>query len=151
MNYNSKNSLNVSYEFMARIIKQLDNFFSSKREVLAVYLFGSWASGKSKKNSDADVAILLSPSAAKKAFNFQMRWQEDLARILGTNVDLVILNEADPLLKFQVYSKGLPAHIKMSASAEKHKWRAICEYWDWIPSQRILEKTALTRMEKYGS
>lgn len=115
-----------------------------------MYLFGSWAAGKSKKNSDADVAVLLSPPAAKKAFKFQLRWQEELSRILGANVDLVILNEADPLLKFQVYSKGLPAHVKMPASAEKFKWRAISEYWDWIPSQRIFKKTALARMEKYG-
>ncbi len=135
---------------MMRIIKQLDSFFSSKREVVAVYLFGSWAAGKSKKNSDADVAVLLGPVAAKKAFTLQLRWQEELARILGINVDLVILNEADPLLKFQVYSKGLPAHIKMPASAEKFKWRAISEYWDWTPSQRILRKTALDRMERYG-
>mgnify|MGYP001589176618 FL=1 len=115
-----------------------------------MYLFGSWAAGKSRKNSDADVAILLNPSAAKKAFKLQLRWQEELARILGTNVDLVILNEADPLLKFQVYSKGRPVHVKMPVSAEKFKWRAINEYWDWLPSQRIWKKTALTRMEKYG-
>ena len=135
---------------MIPIIKQLDNFFSSKLEALAVYLFGSWAAGKAKKTSDADVAVLLSLSAAKKAFKLQLRWQEDLARILGVNVDLVILNEADPLLKFQVYSKGLQAHVKMPVPAEKFKWRAINEYWDWIPGQRILQKTALARMEKYG-
>ncbi|KAF0155420.1 MAG: DNA polymerase beta domain protein region [Elusimicrobia bacterium] len=114
-----------------------------------MYLFGSWAAGKSRKNSDADVAVLLSPATAKKAFKLQMCWQEELARILGIDVDLVILNEADPLLKFQVYSKGLPAYIKTPASAEKLKWRAIGEYWDWIPSQRILEKIALARMGKY--
>jgi len=135
---------------MLRIIKQLDKFFSSKREVLAAYLFGSWAAGKSKKNSDADVAILLSPSAVKKAFKLQLCWQEELTRILGTNVDLVILNEADPLLKFQVYSKGLPAHIKAPAPAEKFKWRAINEYWDGIPTRRVFKETASARMKKYG-
>lgn len=135
---------------MTRVIRQLDSFFSPKREVLAVYLFGSRAAGRHKQNSDADVAVLLSSPAVKKAFKLQLRWQEELARIIGANVDLVILNEADPLLKFQVYSKGLPAHIKMPASAEKFKWRSISEYWDWLPSQRILEKTALARLEKYG-
>lgn len=135
---------------MTSIIKQLDKFFSPKREVLAAYLFGSRAAGRHKQNSDADVAVLLSPPAVKRAFKLQLRWQEELARIIGANVDLVILNEADPLLKFQVYSKGLPAHVKIPASAEKFKWRAISEYWDWIPGQRVLEKTALDRMEKYG-
>ncbi len=131
---------------MIRIIKQLDKFFSPKREVLAVYLFGSRAAGKSGKNSDVDVAVLLTPAAAKRAFDFQLRRQEELARILGADVDLVILNEAGPLLKFQVYSKGRLAHVKAPASAEKFKWRAINGYWDWIPSQRIIEKTALARM-----
>lgn len=115
-----------------------------------MYLFGSRAAGKSRRNSDADVAVLLSPSAVKKAFELQLRWQEELARILGANVDLVILNEADPLLKFQVYSKGRPAHVKIPASAEEFKWRAISEYWDCIPSQRVLGKTALDRLGKYG-
>lgn len=135
---------------MKRIRKQLADFFSSKRGVLAVYLFGSRAAGKSKKNSDADVAVLLAPSVVKKAFTLQLRWQEELERILGAKVDLVILNEAHPLLKFQVYSKGVPAHIRTPVSAEKFKWHAINEYWDCLPGRRILEKTAFARMGKYG-
>ncbi len=135
---------------MTRIIKQLNGFFSPKREVLAVYLFGSWAAGKSKKSSDADVAVLLSSSAVKNAFKFQLCWQEELARILGINVDLVMLNEADPLLKFQVYSKGMPAYVRTPVLAEKIKWHAIKEYWDCLPGRKIFEKTALARLEKYG-
>lgn len=115
-----------------------------------MYLFGSWASGKSQKNSDVDAAVLLSPTAAKKAFKLQLSWQEELERVLGAKVDLVILNEADPLLKFQVYSKGSLAHVKTPAAAEKFKWRSVNEYWDLLPSRRILEKTAFARMGKYG-
>jgi predicted nucleotidyltransferase len=73
--------------------------------LLAVYLFGSRASGVYGPDSDLDLAILndgpLDPLAL---------WDlsSSLAEIAGCAVDLVDLRAASTVLQYQVITKGLP-------------------------------------------
>ncbi|MCG2726646.1 MAG: nucleotidyltransferase domain-containing protein [Elusimicrobia bacterium] len=134
---------------MGKIKKLLAEYFKTNRNVLAVYVFGSRANGKSRPDSDADVAIVLSKTAEKRSFDFQMKWKRELSCFFGKEIDLVILNEADPFLKFQVYSKGILVTARDERLAEDLKWRAVKEYWDWIPCQRILEASVMDRIKQY--
>jgi predicted nucleotidyltransferase len=69
----------------------------------AVILFGSYAKNLADKNSDIDVAFL----SKDKIFNLE-RWQlqEDLASKLNKNIDLINLETATDVLKFQIASQG---------------------------------------------
>ncbi len=117
-------------------------FFRTKKKALAVYLFGSQASGRAGPRSDIDVAVLLDRKSASKAFDLEMQWREALSRIFERDVDVVILNRADPVLKFQVYAKGAPVLIRNRREASMEKERAIDGYWDWRPTERILNGSA---------
>jgi predicted nucleotidyltransferase len=73
----------------------------------AIYLFGSYASGLQKENSDIDLAILLAPNEAKKIANFVMSdLQNELEKTLNKDVDLLNLRNVSTVFQFQIISKG---------------------------------------------
>jgi predicted nucleotidyltransferase len=81
---------------------------SLKREIHAAYLFGSVVTGKTRRDSDVDVAVLLSDRmSASKRFEYRLKLISDLgAALQRSDVDVVILNDASPLLAHRVLSKG---------------------------------------------
>lgn len=78
--------------------------------VVAAYLFGSHAEGRAHRESDVDVGVLLRRDACPTpAARFEARLSL-LARLMGalrTNeVDLVLLNDAPPLLGRRIVNHG---------------------------------------------
>jgi len=74
------------------------------REILAVYLFGSHAKGKVRPESDIDLAILLA-EPHRSGFDLLAFIAEAESRV-GRQVDVVVLNTASELLKYQVRKHG---------------------------------------------
>lgn len=72
-------------------------------ELLAVYLFGSVASGQAGPDSDVDLAVLLPGQADALAL-----WDEaqTLAGMLGRSVDLLDLRAASTVMQYQVITTG---------------------------------------------
>jgi len=72
--------------------------------ITAAYIFGSYAKGKGKKSSDVDVALLLNE---KKISGFSpLDFITMLEKQLGCKADVVILNKADEVLKYEVRRQG---------------------------------------------
>lgn len=98
----------------------LKKYFSKRKEVLAVFLFGSQAKSIAGKISDWDIGVYFEPQANK-----QVEWEEtnkdypqenkiwdDLVDILKTdNVDLVVLNRAPANIAASAI-RGIPLVIK---------------------------------------
>jgi predicted nucleotidyltransferase len=72
-------------------------------DVLAIYLFGSYASGAFEAHSDLDVAVLLTSKADPVSL---WRLSGELADIAGIPVDLVDLGAASTVFQHQVLTKG---------------------------------------------
>lgn len=70
----------------------------------AAYLFGSVALGKRKLSSDIDVAILLD-NAALEEFPV-LSFISSLEKTCGCRVDVVALNRAGEILKYEVRRSG---------------------------------------------
>jgi len=70
-------------------------------EVASAYLFGSVAEGRAHRESDVDIGVLFAwrmhPTAADR-FGAGVRLSGAVQAILGRTVDLVVLNDAPPLL-----------------------------------------------------
>ena len=64
-------------------------------DVAVAYLFGSRAEGTAHPTSDHDVAVLFADPDPEPALDATVRLAADLARILGTNVDVVDLDRAE--------------------------------------------------------
>ena len=89
-----------------KLKEQIIDYFKNKEEVIAVYLFGSYAEGKERYLSDIDIGILMD----RKERDFVTRRRNDymveLARILRKDIHPVILNSASEELLKQIFSKG---------------------------------------------
>lgn len=78
-------------------------------EVVAVYLFGSWAKGDAAQLSDVDIAILAEERDHANLFDLRVRLYADLCRALKRNdIDLLILNTASNLIiKDEIVRNGI--------------------------------------------
>ena len=95
---------------IGHIIQSLRRYFEEKKEVELSYIFGSTVSGKANALSDIDIAVLIDRKQIEKElypYGYKAHIIADLMKLLKTNkVDLVILNEAPPLLKHRVLYTG---------------------------------------------
>ncbi|MDB1122402.1 type VII toxin-antitoxin system MntA family adenylyltransferase antitoxin [Vibrio algarum] len=68
------------------------------------YLFGSYASGRSTKNSDIDIAVFPTEPMTSIAV-----WEsaQAISKQLNKDVDLINLMECNTVLRFQVVTEGL--------------------------------------------
>ncbi len=85
-------------------------------DVIAAWAFGSAQTGRVGKNSDLDVGVLfaLTPSLDELA-----DLRKELQQALQVDdIDLVVLNEASPILRFEVTSGRLLFRRDMAKLAE---------------------------------
>jgi predicted nucleotidyltransferase len=78
-------------------------------EIVSAYLFGSVAEGRSHRESDPDIAVLLAWTSYRTAgerFEAGIRLAGALQAQLGRTVDLVVLNDAPPLFGRHVVTHG---------------------------------------------
>ena len=90
--------------------KELIKYFEKRNEILFVYIFGSQITKKTNKFSDIDIAIYTNPELIDEndyRYGYKAAILSDLMQILKTNkIDLVILNQATPLLRHRVIYFG---------------------------------------------
>jgi uncharacterized protein YutE (UPF0331/DUF86 family)/predicted nucleotidyltransferase len=91
-------------------IKALKKYFEKKPEVILAFLFGSQSKNLAGKISDYDVAVLLKESSKKEKILLKI-WK-NLVDILNSEVDLIPLDEAPPLLASRILREGIPLKIK---------------------------------------
>ncbi|MFO8034354.1 MAG: nucleotidyltransferase domain-containing protein [Candidatus Bipolaricaulota bacterium] len=90
----------------------LREYFRGREEVIAVYLFGSLTRGSTHGLSDVDVAVLVesdqrASQEAAEPFGYKAAVVGGVTSVLQTDrVDVVILNEAPPLLAHEVIREG---------------------------------------------
>ena len=93
--------------------------------VVAVYLFGSVATGREHRQSDVDLAALLDWARypdARARFEARLRLIADLSVALRRNdVDLVILNDAPPHLAREIVTRD--RRLFVSDDAADHAFR----------------------------
>lgn len=77
------------------LLAKLNQFFETYPGVRLAYLFGSVASGRQTRESDADVAVLLDEGYTYAAVTHLSGALTDL---LHHEVDLVVLNDCNPLV-----------------------------------------------------
>ena len=94
------------------ISEALSAFFDRQATgpVDVAYLFGSEAAGRAHDESDVDVAVLLDRETlpeARERFEYRVRLTGELIAELHRNeVDVVVLNDAPPLLGRRIVTDG---------------------------------------------
>jgi predicted nucleotidyltransferase len=109
-------------------------------EIGLAFLFGSAASGRMTAESDIDVAVFFQPGPDIDRCE---DIREALTKATHREVDLVILNQASPILRMQVLKKGIPL-IKNEKMYGEFFVRTLCEYDDLKRTRKVIEDRILS-------
>ena len=89
-----------------QIIEKIKNFLAADPRIKFAYLFGSTARGSAGPLSDLDIAVFL--DCRFDLFSCRLKIMESLARAIKTErFDLVVLNDATPLLCHEAIKDGI--------------------------------------------
>lgn len=135
------------------LTEALRRCLESRIEILESYLFGSVVRGDDAQHSDLDVAIYLDPEVAPDdtGFGLASELAADLEEISGGRpVDVVVLNQATPLLYHRVLRDGVRLTTRDLRSTTTREGRALSRYFDDLPRLRLLDE-ALRRRIASGS
>ena len=115
--------------------RKLAGILDSRAEVLEAYLFGSVARGRAQAHSDLDVAVFVDPEVTPTGgFGYRAELTTDLMAGLGTNeVDVVVLNDAPPLLYHRVLRDGIRVLSRNLKETTVREARAVSRYCDFVP------------------
>ncbi len=117
--------------------------------VRLAYLFGSQATRRMHSSSDIDVAVLLDKSlTSDERFTEWLRLLGDLSCIFGTDhVDLVMLNEAPPLLAYETLRHGILLYCADAQTRIEFQVCTLRAYEDTMPLRRILSEAMVARLQ----
>ena len=80
---------------------------TDQENLVAIYLFGSFATNENNKNSDVDIAILLNHQEAKKLGKLGFgELHKKLIIALNKDIDLINLQIAPTVLQKEIIAKG---------------------------------------------
>lgn len=121
---------------LARLREALD-----REQVAAAYLFGSQARGSQGPLSDVDVAVWAMPGMdARQRFELRLALAQAAQRALGgQRVDLVVLDDASPLLRHRAWRDGELLLDRDPRTRIRDEARTLVEYLDTKP---LREQTA---------
>lgn len=119
---------------MASLIGAEQQAFFAAHGVLAVYLFGSRAKGEARPHSDYDLAVLFAgyrPEEHNIALRLEMA--EELAELLGEKVDLVFLQSASIVMRFEIVSTGKVVYCANDDARTDFEDLVLRDYLDFKP------------------
>jgi predicted nucleotidyltransferase len=109
------------------------------KSVQAGYVFGSVVTGRTRAGSDVDVAVLVTDDfPPSRRFAKRLKLMADVgAALRRSDVDLVILNEASPLLAHRVLSKGKLVFERSGSARVRFQVMTAQRYADMIPAYEL--------------
>jgi len=131
--------------------EEVKRIFSKERKVVLAYIFGSSAEGRTNPLSDLDFAVHLDEELSqKKMRNTHTRLLNRLISTLGDEIDLVLMNSADLLMKFNIIKKGKLIHQRSEREKVMIESQIMDLYMDMKPyRERHVDKT-LEKIKKEG-
>jgi predicted nucleotidyltransferase len=130
------------------LLSTLTTALQPRAEVLEAYLFGSTATGAALAHSDVDVAVFLADArVAGSAFGYAADLAAVLMAALGTNrVDVIVLNDAPPLLYHRVLRDGQRILSRDLRSTTTREGYALSRYCDYLPQLAKIEAAHVARI-----
>ncbi len=118
-----------------QVLEAVRAALAGRDAVLEAYLFGSFARGEEQPHSDIDVAVYVDAGArSKSALGLDAEIAAELMQALGSNhVEVVLLNEAPPLLYHRVLRDGIRILSRDLRATSVREGRALSRYCDYVP------------------
>lgn len=131
-------------------IKRIITYFKSRKEVSALYLFGSCAEGRELKESDIDIAVLIDEKKLLRKNFEQLKsiYYKASPSFSLRRVDIAVLNTASPYLKHRVIKSGKVLFDRNRRLRVRFTTQAIIEYLDFKPIEEIFNKAVANRFRR---
>ena len=114
---------------LSRIKAIITEQFRRQQEVVAVLLYGSYAKGKARLNDKMDLAVLYEFEDISLPLKLA-KMQIALNDLLQYSVNLVCLNETDPMKSIKIYKFHEPLLVNNAEKLTKYFVRMFSEYAD---------------------
>ena len=126
---------------------KIDPDLCKKFNMKLVYLFGSQAKGASAEGSDFDIAVLfkknpVDPLALKEIALFTL----ELNKSFSAKLDIISLNDAPLLLKYEVVAHGKPLYCENETERINFEVSIIKEYIDEEPIRKLYNQALHKRI-----
>ncbi len=125
---------------LAPVVKALESLPAVRLAVT----FGSTARSEAHANSDLDLGLLLEPNTLAS------RQEAEVAagRAARRRVDIVHLDEAPSLLRFEIARDGKVLVEKQPWLWKNFKAKAMIDWWDWGPTARKMHAVYIQRLRE---
>jgi predicted nucleotidyltransferase len=138
----------------ATIEGRVGKYCTSRPEIVAAYLFGSFARGEAGPLSDLDLAFLIDHRRERLAgsLTYQAARLSDLIRLLDTNdVELVVLPTSSPLLQHRILRDSRLLYCHDHRQRVAFECKALQTYLDLKPfyerqTRRFFEQLRTARL-----
>ncbi len=137
-------------EVNERTLAETRQGFARRPEVVLAYLFGSHARGRPTPISDVDFAVLLSKAVPRELYlDYRIVLLQELTRIFRSDdVQVVILNQAPPLLAYKVIVEGKLLLCRDELARLRFRTDATRHYLDTKPLRRVQEMATARRIRE---
>ena len=109
------------------IIKKCKSILMEYEDIIFAYIFGSYVQGKMRADSDIDIAIYLEN---KMDIETYLEIKMHLSDACKREVDLIVLNDAISLLKYQIYKNNILLFTRDKTIETRYKVKTLFEYSD---------------------
>ena len=129
--------------------EELIRTLSRRRRIRLAVLFGSRATGTPRESSDVDIAVEFDAHDSADRYDLLRRTIAVFSRFVSSQkLDVVLLNEASPLLRHRVAKTGKLLYERISGDWERFVMRAIRDYQDTEYQRRYFLDERLRRLTK---
>jgi predicted nucleotidyltransferase len=105
------------------------------KEVKAVYLFGSRATGKAAIFSDLDLCVVTGPKIRQKS-------RTDIASLSDDSIDVSLFWDLPVAIRYRIFKEGRPLFQRDEAYTERVAIQTLTEYLDFKPVIRRFAEAA---------
>lgn len=127
------------------IIEKFKNILMGYEDIAFAYIFGSYVQGKAREDSDIDIAIY---SEKEMDIDIYLEIKMCLSEICKKEIDLIILNNAAPLLKFEIYKNNILLFARDKAIENSYKVKTLFEYSDMKKYLNLSYDRTIDRLKK---
>lgn len=126
--------------------EKIVEYFQDKKEVIAVYIFGSYAQNAERHLSDIDIGILMDRMNQDIIIKERSVYMIELSRILKKDVHPVILNSASEALLKQIFKKGKCVLVNNAKELSRKKMVMFSEIADYAYYQGKMQSGLIRKV-----
>ena len=129
-------------------LQKIKDYFDNIREVIAVYLFGSYALGREIPFSDIDLGIIFNESDKEILLEKRNQYIVELGRLLRKDIHPVIMNLAAEEVLRQIFSKGKPIQVNDAKALSHFKTYAFVKMAEFGYYRTSMQRGVIRKLQE---